>query len=271
MKTSGSEVSADAKTSGSEVSAEADAREARVKADRPAGANDDELSIVYRLRADDGESAEFVIRLDRDTLALKATPRADPPFWVRLEHHRCEGCPLDAAANPLCPMAAALADLLDFARGLVSHSGLQMVVITPEREVRAETSAQRALSSLMGLVMATCACPDVAWLRPMARFHLPLASEEETIYRAASMYLLAQYFRQRAGAEPDFGLDGLAQRYQRLHIINVAMAQRLRSVVDKDAPVNAVILLDLFAKALPSSVRDSLGELEYLFHPYGQA
>jgi hypothetical protein len=31
-------------------------------------------------------------------------------------------------------------------------------------------------------------------VKPMARFHLPLASEEETIYRATTMYLLAQYF-----------------------------------------------------------------------------
>lgn len=229
---------------------------------------DDGLRIVYRLRAESGDSAEFVISLDRATLALQAPPRAEPPFWVRLEHHRCAGCPLDAAMHPLCPMAAALADLLDFARGLVSHSGLEMIVVTPEREIRAATSAQRALSSLMGLIMATCACPEVAWLRPMARFHLPLASEEETIYRAASMYLLAQYFRQRAGAAPDFDLAGLAGRYQRLHVINVAMAQRLRSVVDKDAPVNAVILLDLFAKAMPSSVDDSLAELEYLFRAY---
>lgn len=227
-----------------------------------------ELRIVYRLHAESGENAEFAIRLDAATLALQTPPRLEPPFWVALGHHRCEGCPLDAASSPLCPMAAALSDLLDFARGLVSHSGLQMTVVTPEREIHAATTAQRALSSLMGLVMATCACPDVAWLRPMARFHLPLASEEETIYRAASMYLLAQYFRQRAGVEPDFDLDGLSDRYQRLHVINVAMARRLRSAVDKDAPVNAVVLLDLFAKAMPSSVRESLAELEYLFQAY---
>lgn len=227
-----------------------------------------ELRIVYRLHAESGENAEFAIRLDAATLALQMPPRPEPPFWVALGHHQCAGCRLDAATSPLCPMAAALSDLLDFARSLVSHCGLQMTVVTPEREIHAATTAQRALSSLMGLVMATCACPDVAWLRPMARFHLPLASEEETIYRAASMYLMAQYFRQRAGAETDFDLAGLADRYQRLHVINVAMAKRLRSAVDKDAPVNAVILLDLFAKAMPSSVGDSLAELEYLFRPY---
>ena len=225
--------------------------------------------IVYRFRTEDGQAAEFTVRLDADMQALQAM-RAETPPWVRLEHHQCVDCQLDPTAVPQCPMAAALADLLDFARSLVSHSTLDVTVITPAREIHAVTTAQRALSSLMGLLMATCACPDVAWLRPMARFHLPLASEEETIYRAASMYLLAQYFRAQKGAEPDFALGGLRDRYKRIHVINVAMAERLRSAVEKDAPVNAVILLDLFAKALPLSVGESLAELEYLFRAYLQ-
>lgn len=226
------------------------------------------LQIVYRLRTEDGGDAEFAVCLDPATLALQVSPRPEAPPWARLGHCQCRDCPLDATAVPLCPMAAALADLLEFARDLVSHSELQVTVTTPEREIHVATTAQRALSALMGLLMATCACPDVAWLRPMARFHLPLASEEETIYRAASMYLLAQYFRQRRNAAPDFALDGLRRRYERIHVINVAMAQRLRTAVVADAPVNAVILLDLFAKAMPFSIGDSLDELEYLFRAY---
>jgi len=227
-----------------------------------------ELEIVYRFRAENGDTAAFPVRLDAATLALQVTPDGAAPPWTRLEHHQCAQCPLAPQQVPQCPMAAALADLLAFARSLVSHSALEVTVVTPEREIRAATTAQRALSSLMGLLMATCACPDMAWLRPMARFHLPLASEEETIYRAASMYLLAQYFRQRHGAAPDHAMEGLGARYRRIHVINVAMAERLRGAVDKDAPVNAVIILDLFAKAMPLSVADSLTELEYLFRPY---
>lgn len=228
----------------------------------------EDVRIVYRFRSEGGESGEFPIRLDAATLALKVAASGEAPAWTRLEFHQCADCPLDPRQVPLCPMAVALAGLLDFASGLVSHSALEVAIVAPEREVRATTTAQRALSSLMGLLMATCECPDVGWLRPMARFHLPLANEEETLYRAASMYLLAQYFRQQAGADPDYALKGLRDRYRRLHVINVAMSNRLRSVVDKDAPVNAVVLLDLFAKAMPRSVEDSLDELAYLFRAY---
>ena len=228
------------------------------------------LQINYRFEADTGVSHAYVVQLDPVTLELQPTTPAALPGWVRLNHHQCPDCPLHSSEVPDCPMALALVELQHFAGQLDSFAPLTVSVTTPEREVRASVSAQRGVSSLMGLIIATCACPDVAWLRPMARFHLPLATEEETIYRAASMYLLAQYFRLRSGAAADVTLEGLRQRYQRLHQINLGMAARLKSEPSKDASVNAVVLLDLFAKALPYSVDDSLAELDYLFKSYLQ-
>lgn len=224
--------------------------------------------IRYSLKSDDGTESRFTVSLDAETLALCLPANAGPPDWARLDYCQCPGCPLAGSAERACPMALALVDLLAFSGRLDSFSPLQVEVITSEREIRTRVPAQRAVSSLMGLLIATCACPEVAWLRPMARFHLPLASEEETLYRAVSMYLLAQYFRHQSGAVPDLSLSGLRERYQRLHQINLAMAERLRTAVGKDAPVNAVILLDLFAKAMPYTVDDSVAELEYLFRSY---
>ena len=43
----------------------------------------------------------------------------------------------------------------------------------------------------------------------MARFHLPLASSAETIYRSVSMYFMAQYFLAKEGKEPDLELEGI--------------------------------------------------------------
>jgi hypothetical protein len=224
------------------------------------------LCIDYRFDTESGASHHYPVELDPVTLERHTAPRAALPAWTLLAHHQCPRCPLQTAATTHCPMAVALVDLQDFASNLDSFSALHVTVTTPQRETRAAVTAQRGISALMGLMIATCACPDVAWLRPMARFHLPLASEEETIYRAVSMYLLEQYFRQRDGHAPDVTLDGLRQRYQRLHDINLCMAERLKGAASKDAPVNAVVLLDLFAKALPYSVDDSLAELAYLFH-----
>ena len=63
--------------------------------------------------------------------------------------------------------------------------------------------------------MATSGCPHMDFFKPMARFHLPLANAEETVYRATSMYLLAQYFLQREGKEADMELEGL-KKYIRI-------------------------------------------------------
>jgi hypothetical protein len=224
------------------------------------------LNFLYHIVLPGGRT-EHLVRLDAETLEARASAYPAPE-WARLDFHRCPDCPLAASGTPDCPMARSLAGLLADAGKAVSHDKARVVVQSGSRTISADTTAQRAFGSLMGLVMATCGCPDMAWLRPMARFHLPLANEEETLYRAASMYLVAQYFRSRHGGVPDLDLEGLRQHYRRVHEINLAMAERLRAACERDAAINAVVLLDLFAKILPWSIDESLAEIEYLFRPW---
>jgi hypothetical protein len=106
------------------------------------------------------------------------------------------------------------------------------------------------------------------FFKPMARFHLPLASEDETVYRAAANYLLAQYFLCNQGKKPDFELKGLKTIYQNMQIINTTIAQRLRAATETDSSVNAIILLDLYAKAMPYVIKEALEEIRQLFVPF---
>jgi hypothetical protein len=154
---------------------------------------------------------------------------------------------------------------MDAYHNVLSFDEVEMEVITPERVVTKSTTVQRAISSLMGLIMATSGCPHMAFLKPMARFHLPFATEEETIVRAVSTYLLAQYFRHKQSKDVDMDLARLKNIYKEIQTVNVAMASRLRSVSEKDSTVNAVILLDILAKTLPYTIEDSLEEIQYLF------
>ena len=52
-----------------------------------------------------------------------------------------------------------------------------------------------AIRSLIGLIMALSGCPHMEFFKPLARFHLPWASLEETTLRSASIYLLMQFFK----------------------------------------------------------------------------
>ena len=88
-----------------------------------------------------------------------------------------------------CPAALHLSTVIDGFTDLVSYDKVRVDVESEERSVIATLSAQQALASLMGLIMASSGCPRTAVFRPMARFHLPFSSESETAYRVAAMYL----------------------------------------------------------------------------------
>ena len=96
-----------------------------------------------------------------------------------------------------------MSSVIDGFTDLVSYDKVRVTVESEERSVVATLSAQQALASLMGLIMASSGCPRTAVFRPMARFHLPFSSESETAYRVAAMYLLAQHFVARDGGKPD--------------------------------------------------------------------
>ena len=81
-------------------------------------------------------------------------------------------------------------------------------VQTWQRNYHQDTTLQRALSSLFGLICALSDCPHTRFLRPMASFHLPLSSDTETLVRTASLYLLQRYIRNRQQPEQSISLDG---------------------------------------------------------------
>jgi len=225
----------------------------------------DPIPIRYRFRLE-GRAEEIVdLALDRETLALVGADAAEAPEWTALEFRQCRNCPLSAAEHPRCPLAVALVRVVGLFRDVVSHDALQLEVETEERTVIQQTTAQRGLSSLMGLVMAASGCPHTTWFRPMARFHLPLASHEETVFRAAGTYLLAQYYRHRSGQAADLELDGLKAVYEAMAVVNEGIVDRLRAAIEKDSAVNAVVLLDVHARMLPYAIEESLEELRPLF------
>jgi len=225
------------------------------------------FAIEYRFRFPDGRRERYDLRIDAATLELQQE-QPDTPPWTSLDFHQCPNCPLEPARHSHCPAAVALVRLVDSCARLVSYDRLAVEIVTPERIISNEIPAQRGVSSLMGLILATSGCPRTAFFKPMARFHLPLASEEETIYRAASMYLLAQYFLRKDGATADLDLEGLKAIYADLHTVNRTLADRLRHAIEEDSTINALILLDLFAKNIPFVIEDSLEEIRYLFAPF---
>jgi hypothetical protein len=159
-----------------------------------------------------------------------------------------------------------LATVIDKFADLVSYDKIKVTVETEERAISTQTSAQQALASLIGLVLASSGCPQTAVFRPMARFHLPFASEVETTYRVASMYLMAQHYAAREGRERDIDLKDLAMVYRGVHQVNRGLVQRLRAATHQDAIVNAVVLLDVYTSLVPAALDEMLEEIKPAFN-----
>lgn len=224
--------------------------------------------IKYRFILENGEIEEFILPINEVTADLQLEEKEEYPQWTKLDFHQCSNCPLSVDKSPQCPLAVSLLDIIQPFERLLSFNRVTLEVELPERKIISETSAQKAISSLMGLRMASSGCPRFSFFKPMARFHLPVSSLEETIYRAAGAYMLAQYFRNKEGQNSDFKLDGLKRVYEHIHVVNTSIADRIRAASKTDSTLNALIILDLFTHALPLAVEQSLDELKPLFKDF---
>ncbi|MBT4484659.1 MAG: hypothetical protein HOC71_13390 [Candidatus Latescibacteria bacterium] len=226
------------------------------------------LTIKYCFTLQDDSKRVFNLLLDAHTLELTDNVPEVLPSWTNLDFHQCSNCPLSIQTHPHCPLAANLVNIVKGFDGLLSYDDIHLDVFAEDRVISQNTTAQKGISSLMGIVNAASGCPHTVFFRPMARFHLPLASEEETIYRASSMYMLAQYFLKNDGKTIDLELMGLAEIYNKLQVMNTAVSQRLRAATKTDSSINAVIMLHTFSVTLPYVIEESLEEIRYLFYPY---
>lgn len=226
------------------------------------------IAYEYRFRFPNGREERFHVTLDGEKMApIDALP-ADLPEWSRLEFKRCDGCPLDPLDHAFCPLAARIARVVDHMTDVVSIDEVDVTVTLDERIVTRSATAQEGLSSLMGIIIATSGCPRTEFFKPMARFHLPFASLEETYYRAASMYMMGQYYRWQNDLSADLDMKGLMRYYADVAKVNAGMAARIRATQREDGAINAIVLLDMFVKGMPDQIEPTLEALAPLFRPY---
>jgi hypothetical protein len=222
-------------------------------------------TIRYRFHLPGTANAEISLDFDRETFALRPSGEERDEPWTALDFGKCEHCPLAAAESPHCPFARAVSRFIHHFDAFYSYEGAVVEVVTEQRTMVAHGSVQQGLSSLTGLVGATCGCPRLEFFRPMAHFHLPFASEAETLYRLFSAQLLRQFVSAGAEGPVAVSLDGLQEQCESASMVNRGMAERLRAAAPKDAVVNGLIILDTFAQAAPYVIAERLAELRHLF------
>lgn len=227
------------------------------------------ISIEYRFTLKDGIVKQFQLDLRPDTLRLVQKERPFYPPWTKLSFFKCPNCPLSEDQHPRCPIAANLVDLVEFFKDSISYELADVEITTAERTFKKRAPLQSAVSSLLGIYMVTSGCPVMDKLRPMVRTHLPFATGTETLYRAISMYLMAQYFLYKRGRTPDWDLNSLVKIYEEVRVVNRGFYRRIAATHIEDASLNALVHLDYFADLASFSLdHQKLAELEQMFEAY---
>lgn len=228
------------------------------------------FKLTYRFRFPDGKQKEFLIQLDRKNCSLVQPKRESYPEWTELGFKQCKRCPLSTDEHTHCPVAVNIVDIVEFFQDSQSVEQAIIEVDTRQRVTKRGKSALfPAISSLIGIYMVTSGCPVMDKLRPMARFHLPFADTEETVYRALSMYALAQHFRGKRDLEMDWDFEGLKEIYRDVNQLNIDFAKRLHNDSISEATTNAITSLDCFAQEIDFSISEEmLEEIETLFEGY---
>lgn len=200
------------------------------------------------------KEAELKYEIDIDRVFEPKKERIEVQDWQKLEFNQCENCPLSRIECLYCPVAIDLQQVVDDFKQIPADEQATVEVITPERSYSKQVPVEVGLRSMMGLIMATSACPILQKLKPNARHHLPFATQDEFILRSTAFYLMRQYFIYREGQHPDWELMGLIRLNQQLQTVNQALWKRLENVCSGDSNLQA--LLNFFN--LSSSVSFSL-------------
>jgi Tfp pilus assembly PilM family ATPase len=226
--------------------------------------------ITYEFEFQNGKKIVYPLQLDKDTISLISDRKSPLPPWTKLEHCQCKVCPLSKDKTPYCPIAANIAGLIEKFKDINSNELVRISVFTAERTYIKEAAAQKGFSSIFGIIMATSNCPIMNFLKPMARYHLPFSTDEETIVRSISIYLLSQYFIAKKRGQPDLSLENLDRAYSLVQKVNQGICDRISSAIRQsqspgDAVNNAIVILDVLSQLLTTEIEQKLDSFAMLF------
>jgi len=225
-------------------------------------------TIKYTLKSTEMDITVDLIFDNRDFSLLNLNKSQKD--WTRLAFHKCSHCPFNQEDFPFCPLASAIDGIISKIHNFLSYDEVHAQVEFKNRIVSSNIAVQGALSSLLGLIIPASGCPHTKYFRPLSRFHQPFADTEETIYRASTMFLLAQYFiHKKSGCIPtDFAR--LATIYNNIHIVNTQICKRLREFCKNDSPLNAITILDMLTVSIQSALKHDLGKFESFFSVFSE-
>jgi len=226
----------------------------------------DSFWIEYKFEfPDKREPIDFLVLFDKNTLVALPPTGSSEESWTRLDFCKCEICPLDSEKVRNCPIAYNISGLAKKFSDFYSIDEVNITVTVDERSYFKRDTVQQGLRSILGIYLAASGCPHMSILKPMARFHLPFASMEETVYRHTSNYLLGEYFEWLESGKADFSFKDMVIKYENIDKVNHGICTRIEYTTEKDASKNALVILNVIGVIVNLELEANLNSLKYIF------
>ena len=226
--------------------------------------------VLYTLDLEDGRALCYEFIFD-ESYRLRPPEAAEVKAWTRLTCHQCPHCPLTESNHPQCPIARNLDGIVEDSKNALCSSKARVAVEAGHRRYHLDCDTRQALRSLFGLIMSTSGCPHLDWLRPLARFHLPLADIDETLFRILSLQLVELYLTGDPAALAQAS-EIIQTRYAAVEAVNRSFISRLQAYCRADAGKRALEALGIYAQLFTLHVQSNFAPLQKYFRqaPHGE-
>lgn len=219
--------------------------------------------ISYSFIFDPNNKVDFVI--DENGCTSDIFHQESVQDWMKLEFEQCDECTIPESSRETCPAAVAIHPVISVSDALYSFDEVLVTVKRSDLNLEASTTTQRAIRSLIGLLLGLSECPLYKQLRPVAYFHLPFGDLDHRVFRILGMSLIKQYIRGLDGQTPDWELNDLRETLTILHRANRKLSRRIRAVCQKDAANNAIALFDLMVHKVEIALETNLKQFKPFF------
>ena len=105
----------------------------------------DTFTIHYCFTLKNNEKKKFSLEIDSQRIELINNIPDKLPSWTLLDFYKCPHCPLSTNTHSHCPLCANIVTVVEQFEGVKSFDELQLEVVTEDKVIFQETTAQRAI------------------------------------------------------------------------------------------------------------------------------
>ncbi|BCE00545.1 DUF6901 family protein [Marinicellulosiphila megalodicopiae] len=206
-----------------------------------------DIIIEYKISSTTYENTSWVFKLDNEQHRCHIEPESQNMQWQKLECNQCKHCPYQTQNKPYCPVAQSIGSIAEYFKDISSIEVFELTVfINQELHFQAKASAARVCSSLIGLSTAGSGCQYTQFLWPMLQQHTPMATLEESVFRAISNMSIYYVLND----SPLNFIEYCTNFYENMHTLNIDFSARIQQFAKGDALNNGLINLDTFIKMI---------------------